>query len=367
VQSTDVTAYGCDYSAREFEPWHLNNYPDVRIEWLARYIGYPWNPKCISHYPGAYRAHRDAGRPVVLYHQIGYQDFEGGFQSGVTHAQIALADAKSQGWNGETPIVAAFDRRMPQFTRNGVTYRAIPLAEVREYMRGFVSVIGYGNAGFYGFEDTMGPCVAENWVRFRMQCGARSAHINGITAWQENNVQPYLLGTQTDRLELYIPLGHIGGNVARISEEEMGDLLVRSHNDPTVYVVSWTADGYWKRQVGDGEALLLQASGVPVHFHNQVDVDNIPTRAEAARALWNYKLPTGRKNEDGEDEYLQAFEVLRDISLAVAGAVADVDEEALAAALKAQGVQLGGATPAQVKAALAEVLRSVPAQGDAQA
>lgn len=221
MQPSDVTAYGCDYSEREFTPSQLDAYPGVRIEWLARYVGYPGNVKCISHYPGAYRAHRDAGRPVVLYHQVGYRDFEGGYASGRAHAQTALDDARSDavGWDGETPIVACFDRRMPAFTRNGVYYRAIWLDEVRDYAQGFTSVLGYHDAGFYGFDDAMGPCVAEDWVRFRLQCGARSSHVPGISAWQENNEQPVLLGTQTDRLELYVTLADLGGDT--VSEADV--------------------------------------------------------------------------------------------------------------------------------------------------
>ncbi len=107
MQPSDTEAYGCDYSAREYTPEQMDQYPDVRIEWLARYIGYPANAKCISHYPGAYRAHTKAGRPVALYHQIGYRDFQGGYASGVAQAQTALSDAKSQGWDGETPIIAS--------------------------------------------------------------------------------------------------------------------------------------------------------------------------------------------------------------------------------------------------------------------
>jgi hypothetical protein len=213
MRPDQVTAYGCDYSAREFTPSELDRYPGVRISWLARYIGYPGNRKCISAYPGAYRAHRDSGRPVVLYHQVEYRDFTGGREAGRTHAQIAVTDARSKavGWDGETPILACFDRRMPAFSRNGVFYPAIPLDVVRDYMRGFVSVLGHDTAGFYGFEDTMRPCVDEDWVRFRMQCGARSAHVPGISSWQENNEQPLLLGTATDRLELYIPLAQLQG------------------------------------------------------------------------------------------------------------------------------------------------------------
>lgn len=218
MEPKDVTAYGCDYSAREFSPKQIDGYPGVPIKWLARYIGYPGNPKCISAYPGAYKAHTEAGRPVVLYHQIGYRDFEGGYGSGRTQAQAALADARSKavGWDGETPIIACFDRRMPAFARGGVTYRAIPLDEVRNYVAGFRSVLGHGTSGFYGFEDTMVHAIVEDWARFTMQCGARSAHVKGISAWQENNEQPLLLGTQTDRLELYIPISDIGG------DDEMG-------------------------------------------------------------------------------------------------------------------------------------------------
>jgi hypothetical protein len=232
VQPKDVTAYGCDYSAREFTPTELDRYPGVRISWLARYIGYPGNRKCISTYPGAYRAHRDSGRPVVLFHQIEYRDFEGGYASGRTHAQAALTDARSMavGWDGETPILACFDRRMPAFTRNGVFYPAIPLGTVRDYMRGFVSVLGHDTAGFYGFEDTMRAACAEDWARFRMQCGARSAHIPGITAWQENNEQPLLLGTQTDRLELYIDLSEIGGVMAK---DELLKVWIRDPGVPS--------------------------------------------------------------------------------------------------------------------------------------
>jgi hypothetical protein len=246
MQSKDVTAYGCDYSAREFTPDDLKHYPGVRIEWLARYIGYPSNPKCISAYPNAYRRHRDAGRPVVLYHQIGYRDFEGGFASGEAQARVALADAKRLGWDGETPILACFDRRMPAFTRGGVYYRAIPLNEVREYVRGFVSVIGWGHAGFYGFEDTMKPCVEENWVRFRMQCGARSAHIPGIQAWQENNEQPRLLGTQTDRLELYIDKSELGGEDMALSNDAVAALEALAPGEEGV------------REAGETFALLVK-------------------------------------------------------------------------------------------------------------
>jgi hypothetical protein len=187
----------------------------------------------------------------VLYHQIGYRDFEGGESSGRAQAQTALIDAKNQGWSGETPILACFDRRMPAFTRGGVSYRAIWLDEVRAYMAGFRSVIGYEDSGFYGFEDTMGPCVAEDWVRFRMQCGARSQHISGISAWQENNEQPYLLGEQTDRLELYISLAALAGTAQE--EDKPMIMLATGDRDPgpdkKVYWIAPTERGLVKEWV----------------------------------------------------------------------------------------------------------------------
>lgn len=308
MQPSDVTAYGCDYSAREFAPQELGHYPGVKIEWLARYIGYPSNVKCISHYPGAYRAHRDAGRPVALYHQIGYRDFEGGAASGRAQAQVALADARSVGWDGETPIIACFDRRMPAFARGGVTYRAIWLDEVRDYVRGFTSVLGYDDAGFYGFEDTMKPCCDEDWVRFRMQCGARSAHVRGISAWQENNEQPLLLGTQTDRLELYISLAELGGDVALDAERDYPALL-------TMLQRAFTFD----------------------------------LRPKGAGADWQLG-PT----------------IYETLGMLLSKSVADVDEDALAEALAKRGFD--GASPAEVKAAVAEVLagtRLTPTTPDA--
>ncbi len=49
--------YGADYSASELSPSELDDFTDYDIRFLIRYIGWPGNPKCISHYPGAYQAH----------------------------------------------------------------------------------------------------------------------------------------------------------------------------------------------------------------------------------------------------------------------------------------------------------------------
>jgi hypothetical protein len=254
MQPKDVKAYGADYSGREFTPAEINRYPGVWLDFLFRYIGYPGNRKCISHYPGAYRAHVDSGRPVGLYHQIGYRDFTDGESAGRAHARTALNDAQSKavGWDGESPIVACFDRRMPAFTRDGVFYPAISLQTVRAYMRGFTSVAG-SVSGFYGFEDTMRPAIDEDWANFTMQCGARSAHIPGITAWQENNEQPLLFGTSTDRLELY-----------RRIDEVFGDTVLSDQDVDRVAAAA--AAKVWDRRfdVFVGDSPVKNADGVPI-------------------------------------------------------------------------------------------------------
>src|SRR5919106_5329176 len=109
-----ATAYGLDYSTRELAPSEIDDYnrrtPHQPITFLIRYIGYPTNPKCISHYKGALERHEQSGRPVLLVHQVAYQDFAGGYDEGVRHARIAVADAERAGWAWNRPIFAALDR-----------------------------------------------------------------------------------------------------------------------------------------------------------------------------------------------------------------------------------------------------------------
>jgi hypothetical protein len=172
---------------------------EPRIQFLGRYIGYPTNRKCISHYPGMYQHHLSAGRPSFLFHQIGYSDMEGGYDRGRQHALTAKADAESPrvGWQGESHIVACMDRF---YAKQG--YRTLTAQDLREYMRGFRSVLG-DRAGFYGFYDSMRDAINGGWANFYVQCGARSAHVPGIHCWQENNKQPTIIDAATDILELY--------------------------------------------------------------------------------------------------------------------------------------------------------------------
>lgn len=215
MQPSDVKMYGRDYSAREFSDQEFREYmkqnPGERpVSFLGRYIGYPGNRKCISYYPGMYQHHRGAGRPSFLFHQIAYNDMEGGYDRGRQHAQVALSDARSNrvGWDGESHIVACMDRF---YTKAG--YATLTAGHLREYMRGFRSVLG-DRAGFYGFYDSMRDAIREGWASFYVQCGARSAHVPGIHCWQENNYQPTIFGTGTDILELYCdPTYAFGGDM----------------------------------------------------------------------------------------------------------------------------------------------------------
>lgn len=300
MQPSDVTMYGRDYSAREFSDEEFKRYmrenPNERpVQFLGRYIGYPSNRKCISHYPGMYQHHLQAGRPSFLFHQISYEDMQGGYAAGRAHAHTAKQDAESTaiGWAGESHIVACFDRF---YAKAGT--RTLTASDLREYMRGFRSVLG-DRSGFYGFSDSMRSAVQEEWASFFVQCGSRSAHVNGIHAWQENNYQPKIFGTGTDVLELYCdPAYAFGGNMALNAESD--------------YEAFSTMMGrWWKYQ----------------------------SRTLGNRATW----------EDGPT----APEVL---STLMGRSVGDVDEDALADALVKRGVDLGGANLSEIKAAFAEVL-----------
>ena len=224
--------YGRDYSEREFTDQEFKRYmrenPQERpVDFLGRYIGYPTNKKCISYYPGMYRHHLEAGRPAFLFHQIGYGDLEGGFDAGRQHATVAFTDATSSrvGWSGESHIVACMDRF---YAKQG--YRTLSARDLREYMRGFRSVLG-DRAGFYGFYDSMRDALSEGWASFYVQCGARSAQVPGIHAWQENNYQPRIFGTSTDILELYSSWEYAFGGDDMPSAREVADTLLNTAMD----------------------------------------------------------------------------------------------------------------------------------------
>ena len=99
----DVT-YGADYSGGELSPAELDRFTTYDLRFLLRYIGWPDNPKCISHYPGAYQKLAGSGRAVLLVAQQGTADPAGGHDAGVAMAQRALDDAASVGYPDTLPI-----------------------------------------------------------------------------------------------------------------------------------------------------------------------------------------------------------------------------------------------------------------------
>jgi peptidoglycan hydrolase-like protein with peptidoglycan-binding domain len=98
----DVT-YGADYSAGELSPAELDQFGQYDIRFLIRYIGWPDNPKCISHYPGRYHALVSSGRMVLLVAELDGMDAAGGYDGGVAMARRALADARSIGYPDSLP------------------------------------------------------------------------------------------------------------------------------------------------------------------------------------------------------------------------------------------------------------------------
>lgn len=231
----EVKAYGLDYSAGELSPRQIDDYnranPDRPISFLVRYIGYPNRRKCISYYPGALASHEAAGRPVLLVHQDAYQDFADGEDAGRAHGLLSVLDAERAGWRWDRPIFAAFDRWLNSHDPARGIY-PISLDTVRDYMRGFRSVLG-DHAGLYGFGDVMGPCVAEDWVRWRWQCGAETAVVQGVQLYQSNRGYVYPGGIQSDLNLSYVDIEQFGGddvgNVDSISKaalEQIRDELM---------------------------------------------------------------------------------------------------------------------------------------------
>lgn len=347
MQSTDVVLWARDYSAREYTPGEFDQYerqnPGERpVQALGRYIGYPWNEKCISHYPGAYRAHWDSGRPVFLFHQIGYSDMGTGYDGGRAHAQTALTDARSSavGWDGESPIVACFDRFYAK-----KDYATLTRDQLREYMRGYRSVLGYDLSGFYGFFDSMAHAIAEGWANFTVQCGARSAHVPGIKGWQENNYQPPVLDSQTDIIEIYqSPFGDgFDMDKATFTEWFRDSMATWVKLDAVNAAVPDQRDALrelvWGAEVNVIDSRQLVPSKedpkklVPAQWLDRVDQVLTSTNRHAA---W------GEKNTDD----------------LIKRAVEEIDEAELAKELTKLGFK-GGATAAEFKAMLADLLSRV--------
>ncbi|MEJ2855574.1 MULTISPECIES: hypothetical protein [unclassified Saccharothrix] len=131
----EATAYGVDYTARELMPWELAQYTRAGgydLRFLFRPVGYPANPRCVTHQPGALARHRAAGRLVLLYHRLGEADARGGRDAGYGHALAAVTDAASEDYPDHLPLVFVLS-----------TVPGVPASLAAEYLEGAASVAGF--------------------------------------------------------------------------------------------------------------------------------------------------------------------------------------------------------------------------------
>jgi Domain of unknown function (DUF1906) len=159
----DVT-YGADYSAGELSPAELDRFSTYDLRFLLRYIGWPDNPKCISHYPGAYQKLADSGRVVLLVAEQGTTDPAGGHDAGVAMAQRALDDAASVGYPETLPIFFCAD--------GWLSLAGIPVDTAMSYLDGAASVLGKQRIGGYGFRDFIQAAKAGGHAEWLWLCGS---------------------------------------------------------------------------------------------------------------------------------------------------------------------------------------------------
>jgi hypothetical protein len=170
-----AVVYGADYSARELSPAELDRFTQYDIRFLIRYIGYPDNPKCISHYPGAYQAHVRAGRMVLLVAEQGTSDPAGGFAGGVAMARRALRDANTIGYPAALPIFFCAD--------GWLSASNISVATAMAYLDGAASVVGRARTGAYGFRDFIGAARAGGHARWLWLCGSAPTNAEVAQGW----------------------------------------------------------------------------------------------------------------------------------------------------------------------------------------
>jgi hypothetical protein len=184
--------YGADYSSDELSPAQLNGFHQYDIRFLIRYIGYPGNPKCISHYPGAYEAHVRAGRTVLLVMELGNSDPAGGHPNGERMAEQALKDAESIGYPDHLPIFFCSDAWL------GNT----PVATAMAYLDGAASVMGKKRTGAYGFRDFIGGARLGGHADWLWLAGSAPTDAEVAQGWphfyQYNNSQITIAGTAAD-------------------------------------------------------------------------------------------------------------------------------------------------------------------------
>lgn len=168
-------SYGSDYSARELSVSELDNFRDYDIRFLIRYIGWPENPKCISHYPGAYQAHVGGGRLVLLVAEKSTGDPAGGFGEGAEMARRALADARSVGYPDSLPIFFCAD--------GWLVSGGIPVTTAMSYLDGAASVLGRKRIGAYGFRDFIQAARAGGHATWLWLCGSPPTDSEVAQGW----------------------------------------------------------------------------------------------------------------------------------------------------------------------------------------
>lgn len=215
--------YGADYSAREFSPQELNAYTQYNIKFLMRYIGYPSNPKCISHYPGAFQAHEAAGRTVLLAIENQVYDPRGGYIAGQAMANLALQDARSIGYPENRPIFFCSDAWL---ANNGIT-----VDTAMRYLDGAASVLGAARVGAYGFRDFVVPARQGNHAARIWLCGAAptdaeaAANICDIYQSNQGFINPGSPPMECDLNWAYSnPAQMVAGNTHSNSQQEEDEM-----------------------------------------------------------------------------------------------------------------------------------------------
>jgi hypothetical protein len=181
-----------------------------------------------------YQDHVRNGLTVLLFFEVGTSDPLGGYAQGQAYAQRALAGANYLGYNG--PIIFCCDRWMSGDPARGIP--GVPVSVWQAYLDGAVSILGRGRVGAYGFGDAMD--AARGHVDLFVQCGARSVVRDFVHIWQDNNVQPFVGGIQTDRLLVLKP-------ITTITTTQENDLTTEEHD--TLMQILNQLMGPWKSWV----------------------------------------------------------------------------------------------------------------------